>query len=76
MSVRTTIDIPEEVYDTLRHRAAEEHTSIRSLVLEAINQHYHSRKKGKRVTSPLIPGKGKPGPQCPDTENPYDILFA
>ena len=64
------------MYDTLRRKAAEEHTSIRSLVLEAINKRYQTRRDGKRVTSPLLPGKGKPGPQCPDTENPYDILFA
>ena len=48
MSVRTTIDLPDE----------------------------GTRENGKRVTSPPIAGKGKPGPQCPDTENPYDILFA
>jgi hypothetical protein len=76
MSVRTTIDMPDEVYDTLRRKAAEEHTSIRALVVEAINERYRRPKKGKRVIAPLIPGKGKPGPDAPDRENPYDILFA
>ena len=33
------------------------------------------RHKGRYVTAPLIQGKGAPGPLCPDTENPYDLLF-
>jgi len=66
MSERTTIDLPDEVYDALCRKAAEEHTSIRSLVLEAISSRYQTRKKGKRVTSHPVPDKSKPGPQCPD----------
>jgi prevent-host-death family protein len=27
------------------------------------------------VTGPLLEGKGKPGPLCPTTENPYDLVF-
>jgi hypothetical protein len=34
MSVRTTIDIPEDLYETLRRRAASEQTSIRSLLCD------------------------------------------
>lgn len=33
------------------------------------------QRKGKYVTAPLIEGKGRPGPLCPLTENPYDLLF-
>jgi hypothetical protein len=29
----------------------------------------------ERVTLPLLFGKGKPGPLCPDTETPYDLVF-
>ena len=32
-------------------------------------------RKGKRVTLPLIVGKGKPGPLCPTTKTPYDLIF-
>ena len=32
-------------------------------------------RKGRYVTGPLIRGKGLPGPLCPGTENPYDLLF-
>lgn len=34
-----------------------------------------ARRVGERVTLPLLKGKGKPGPLCPNTENPYDLIF-
>ena len=36
MSVRTTIDIPDDLHAALRQRAAAERTSIRSLITGAI----------------------------------------
>ena len=35
----------------------------------------HAPRKGARVTLPLLPGTGQPGPLCPDTETPYDLVF-
>jgi antitoxin (DNA-binding transcriptional repressor) of toxin-antitoxin stability system len=32
-------------------------------------------RKGKRVTLPLLKGKGRPGPLCPNTETPYDLVL-
>src|SRR5437773_2208035 len=32
------------------------------------------RRKGVRVTLPLHKGKGRPGPRCPSTETPYDLV--
>jgi prevent-host-death family protein len=32
-------------------------------------------RKGERVTLPLLRGKGRPGPQCPSTETPYDLVL-
>jgi prevent-host-death family protein len=32
-------------------------------------------RKGERVTLPLLKGKGRPGPLCPDTETPYDLVL-
>jgi len=32
-------------------------------------------RKGSRVRPPLIIGKGKVGPLCPDTETPYDLIL-
>jgi prevent-host-death family protein len=32
-------------------------------------------RKGEHATLPLLKGKGKPGPLCPSTETPYDLVF-
>jgi hypothetical protein len=76
MSVRTTIDIPENLYNTLRRRAAGEKTSIRSLVIGAVEAKFSVRRRHTPVLGPPVPGKSKPGPLCPGTENPYDLLFS
>jgi prevent-host-death family protein len=33
------------------------------------------RRKGRYVTGPLVEGKGTPGPPCPTTGNPHDLVF-
>ena len=33
------------------------------------------RRTGRYVTGALIEGKGSPGPLCPGTENPYDLVL-
>ena len=32
-------------------------------------------RKGQCVRLPLLKGKGRPGPLCPNTETPYDLAF-
>jgi antitoxin (DNA-binding transcriptional repressor) of toxin-antitoxin stability system len=34
------------------------------------------RRAGKPVVLPLLKGKGNPGPLCPNTETPYDLVFS
>ena len=76
MSVRTTIDLPDDLYAILRRRAAAESTSIRSLITDAVRTSIQPR-TGRRVTGPLVGKRGdKPAPGSPDRENPYDVLFA
>jgi hypothetical protein len=76
MSVRTTIDLPDDTYAALRRRAADERTSIRALITDAIDSKYRM-KRSKPVTGPLVGKRGrKPAPGSPDRENPYDVLFA
>ena len=75
MSVRTTIDIPDDLHAALRRRAAVERTSIRSLITGAIESRFQPQ-PSRRVTAPLVGKKGKPATGSPDRENPYDILFA
>jgi hypothetical protein len=74
MSVRTTIDLPDDLHAALRQRAAAQRTSIRSLIAGAIESEFRSR-PSRPVTGPLVGKKGKPAPGSPDRENPYDVLF-
>jgi hypothetical protein len=75
MSVRTTIDIPDDLHAALRQLAAAERTSIRSRITGAIESKLRPR-ASRPVTGPLVGRKGKPAPGTPDRENPYDVLFA
>jgi metal-responsive CopG/Arc/MetJ family transcriptional regulator len=77
MAVRTTVDIPEPLHDRLRHRAELTGTSMRSLIVQAIEQTYAEKgKKGVKVTGPMIRGKHKLGPNFPVDENPHDLVFS
>ncbi len=76
MAVRTTVDIPEPLHEKLRHRAASSGVSIRSLIVRALEQTYAEKKKGRRVTGPMVRGKGKLGPRFPVDENPHDLIFS
>ena len=76
MAVRTTVDIPEPLHDRLRQRAESTGTSIRALVIRALEQAYAPPRKGKYVTGPLVNSKGKKlGPRFPSTENPHDLIL-
>lgn len=76
MAVRTTVDIPEPLHERLRRRAESSGTSIRSLIVRALEETYSSKGKGKRVTGPMVRGKGKLGPRFPTDENPHDLIFS
>jgi hypothetical protein len=76
MAVRTTVDIPEPLHNELRHRAEGSGTSIRALIIRAIQQAYSESRKGAQVTGPLITGRGKLGPKFPKEENPHDLVFS
>jgi hypothetical protein len=76
MAVRTTVDIPEPLHDRLRQRAESSGTSIRSLIVRALEETYADAGKKKKVTGPLITGKGKRGPLYPVDENPHDLVIS
>ena len=76
MSIRTTVDVPEDLYEALRTLAAAQRTSIRSLIVDAVAGKFGRGKERIPVTGPPVSGSGKPGPLCPDRENPYDLLFS
>lgn len=76
MAVRTTVDIPEPLHDELRKRSEQTGTSMRALIVRALEENYAPKKKpGKMITEPMIKGKHKLGPKFPVDENPYDLIF-
>ncbi|HTV81039.1 MAG TPA: hypothetical protein VME18_00185 [Acidobacteriaceae bacterium] len=75
MAVRTTVDIPEPLHDLLRRRAHSAGTSIRSLIVRAIEESYAGSPRQEMVTGPLVRLSGKPGPRFPVDENPHDLIF-
>ena len=48
---------------------------MHSLVIGAIERKFGGRRRTP-VLEPPVPGTGKPGPLCPDKDNPYDLLFS
>jgi hypothetical protein len=76
VAVRTTIDIPNDLHTLLRSRAETAGTSIRALIVEAIEEQYRRRGGGSKVTGPLVIVKGELGPAFPVDENPHDLAFS
>jgi hypothetical protein len=76
MAIRTTVDIPEPLHDRLRHRAESSGTSIRSLIIRAIEEAYTDSGKKEPLTGPIVRGCGKLGPRFPEDENPHDFVFS
>jgi hypothetical protein len=74
MRVRTTVDIPQELHQKLRHRAEQAGTSIRALVIGAVEQVYGDPPKSACVTGPLVAGPGILGPSFPQDQNPHDLV--
>ena len=76
MSIRTTVDIPEPLHERLRHQAESTGRSVRSLILQALEQSYAGSVDKDAVTGPLVRGTGKLGPRFPKDENPHDVVFS
>jgi len=75
MSIRTTVDIPEPLHSRLRHRAENSGTSIRALIVRALEQVYRDNEDRHPVTGPLVRLNGKKGPLFPVDENPHDLIL-
>lgn len=76
MAIRTTVDIPEPLHQKLRSKAEQCGTSIRALIINALERTYSESGTGAEITGPLISGKGKLGPQFPVDENPHELVFS
>ena len=76
MAFRVTVGIPETLHERLRRRAQDTGTSMRTLIVQAIEQAYAEPRKGKFVTGPLVRKIGKLGPRFPVDENPHDLVIS
>jgi hypothetical protein len=76
MLVRTTVFIPTPLHHELRRRAETSGTSIRALILRALEEAYAGTGKGKPVTGPLVSPRGKLGSRFPSDETPHDLILS
>ena len=76
MAIRTTVDIPEPLFDVLRHRAERSGASMQSLIVRAVEQTYSEPGIRKYVKGPLVTGSGRLGSTFPEDENPHDVVFS
>jgi hypothetical protein len=74
--MRTTIDIPDEVYKNLKLMAVKENSTVRQLMLDSLTLlmlRRASRPAGERFEVPIIPSKN-PGSLKIDNEKIYEII--
>ena len=74
-TVRTSLDIPEDLHRRIHEAAKRRGCSARALILSSIEREvaFDSRPKS-RVQAPLILGKGEP--VNPSHDEIYDVLFS
>ena len=74
--MRTTVDIPDEIYRQLKSRAAREGSSTRALILRGVKEVLKTdrRKTGVPVSLPIVRSK-RPGAVTLDNARIYDIAF-
>jgi len=73
--MRTTVDIPDALYQDLKTKAARERRSIKELILRGVESEVGKRKqkRKRRVVLPLIRSK-HPGTLEIDNEKIYDLI--
>ena len=72
--MRTTVDIPDPLYRELKGKAAKEGTTVKELVLRAVQSELHTPpKKSAPRTSPVIESK-RPGTLMLDNDKIFEII--
>lgn len=74
-TVRTSLDIPEDLHRRIHDAAKRRGCSARALILSSIEREveFESSSKG-RVKAPLVLGRGEP--VNPGRDEIYDVLFS
>jgi hypothetical protein len=74
--MRTTIDLPDDLYKSVRTVAVEDDTTLRQMVLDGLNlvlEKRAGRTPAKRLNLPLIRST-RPGTLDIDSEKIYEII--
>jgi Antitoxin ParD len=73
--MRTTIDIPDRMYQRLKARAARQGQTAKALILQAVEQTLSSRRRqaNRKITLPLVRSK-RPGTLRLDNARIYDVI--
>lgn len=73
--MRTTVDIPDQMYRRLKGRAAREGRSAKELILRGVEQMLASERRsaGRRVTLPIVRSK-RPGSVTLDNDRIYEVI--
>ncbi len=75
MAIRTTLDIPEPLHAEIKQLAHDSGTSMRELMIRALEQQYGKTQKSQFITESPIRTKGKRGPRYPTDETPHDLIY-
>jgi hypothetical protein len=57
--MRTTIDIPDQLYRKLKAKAAIEGSTVKHIIVGLVSRELQASDSGTRVSFPLIAGKAK-----------------
>jgi hypothetical protein len=73
--MRTTVDIPDALYQELKTKAVREKRSIKELIVRGVETEVRvtSKKKKRRVVLPLVRSK-RPGSLEMDNEKIHDLI--
>jgi hypothetical protein len=73
--MRTTVDIPDYLYSQLKSSAAAEHTSVKKIVLRAVEKQLRGERVAEHrpIRLPIVKSK-RPGHLRLDNEKIYKII--
>ena len=73
--MRTTVDIPDQMYRRLKGRAAREGRSAKDLILRGVEQILRGERRppGRRVKLPIVRSK-HPGTVALDNARIYEVI--
>ena len=57
--MRTTVDIPDQLYRKLKSKAAMEGSTVKQIIVGLVSRELQASQSGTRVPFPLIRGKAK-----------------